>query len=103
MRKLASLLILVGMLGMIAPQGFTQEEKESRTEERREQRQQRVQRDVPTDLQRARQALENAQRELAAAGDQWGGHRVAAMDHVKQALQEIQKAETYARQHKLVR
>jgi Tfp pilus assembly protein PilV len=102
MQKLATLVILIGMLGAIAPQGFTQE-KESQAEEQRERRQTQVQKDVPADLQRARQALENAQRELQAAGDQWGGHRVAAMTHVGQALGEIKKAETYARQHKLVK
>lgn len=87
MRKIAILLVLVGLVA-VAPQGFTQENRESATQERRE-RQQRVQRDVPADLQRARQALESAQRELQAAGDQWGGHRVAAMTHVGQALDEI--------------
>ncbi len=102
MRKLATVLILIVMLGAIVPQGFTQE-NETRAEEQREHRQAQVQKDVPADLQRARQALENAQRELQAAGDQWGGHRVTAMNHVKEALQEIQKAETYARQHKLMK
>ncbi len=102
MRKLATWLVLMGMLVAVVPLGFTQEAKESRAEEQREQRQQ-MHKDVPVGLQRGRQALNNAQRELAGAGDQWGGHRVAAMEHVKQALQEIQKAETYARQHKLVK
>jgi hypothetical protein len=103
MRNLATLLILFTMLlGTTVPQALSQE-KESRAEEQRERQQTRVQKDVPADLQRARQALENAQRELEAAGDEWGGHRVAAMTHVKQALQEIQRAETYARQHKLLK
>jgi hypothetical protein len=101
MRKLAALLILIGTMAVV-PRGLTQDEKESRAQAGREQ-QQRVQKDVPADLQRARQALESAQRELATAGDQWGGHRAAAMTHVGQALDEIKKAEVYARQHKLVK
>ena len=101
MRKIVTLLVLVGVVA-VGPLGFTQETRESEPQGRRE-RQQRVQRAVPADLQRARQALESAQRELAAAGDQWGGHRVAAMSHVGQALDEIKKAEIYARQYKLVK
>ncbi len=102
MRTVATVLILIGMVGATVPQGFTQE-KETRAEEQREQRQAQTHKDVPADMQRARQALENAMRELEASGDQWGGHRVAAMNHVKAALGEIQKAETYARQHKLAK
>jgi hypothetical protein len=102
MRNLATFLILFTMLSTTVPQALSQE-KESRAEEQRERQQTRVQKDIPADLQRARQALENAQRELQAAGDQWGGHRVAAITHVGQALDEIKKAETYARQHKLVK
>jgi Flp pilus assembly protein TadB len=101
MRKIAIVLVLVGLV-VVARQGFTQENRESAAQETRE-RQQRVQRNVPADLQRARQALESAQRELQAAGDQWGGHRAAAMSHVGQALDEIKRAEIYAQQHKLVK
>lgn len=100
-RNIATFVILIGMFVFAVPQGFSQE-RESAAQERREQ-QQRVHRDVPADLQRARQALQNALRELEGAGDQWGGYRAAAMGHVNKALEEIQKAEAYARQHKLVK
>jgi hypothetical protein len=100
MRTLATSLLLIAMLGFTVPQAVSQEKGETAAQERREHA---VQRDVPADLQRARQALQNAMQELSASGNQWGGHRVAAMGHVKQALQEIQKAETYARQHKLAK
>jgi hypothetical protein len=79
MRYVATLLIMIGMLGA-APQGFTQE-RESRADEQWE-RQARVQRDVPADLQRGRQALESAQRELAAAGDQWGRSQGSYSPHI---------------------
>ena len=59
--------------------------------------------DVPGQMARARQALLTAKKEMAGAGNEWGGHRVEAMKHVDQALQEIQKAEQWARAHKEIR
>ena len=59
--------------------------------------------DVPGQMARARQALLTAKKEMATAGNEWGGHRVEAMKHVDQALQEIQKAEQWARAHKEIR
>lgn len=101
MRRIATWMVLLGMLGVMAPNAVSQEKRESAAQEARER--QAAHKDVPADLQRARQALENAMRELEASGDQWGGHRVAAMNHIKAALGEIQKAETYAKEHKLVK
>lgn len=59
--------------------------------------------DVPAQMARARQALLTAKKEMAGAGNEWGGHRAEAMKHVDQALQEIQKAEQWARAHKEIR
>ncbi|HKW67122.1 MAG TPA: hypothetical protein VJP04_07540 [Terriglobales bacterium] len=59
--------------------------------------------DVPGQMVRARQALLTAKKEMASAGTEWGGHRVEAMKHVDQALEEIQKAEQWARAHKEIR
>jgi hypothetical protein len=59
--------------------------------------------DVPAQMARARQALLTAKKEMESAGNEWGGHRAEAMKHVDQALQEIQKAEQWARAHKEIR
>lgn len=55
--------------------------------------------DVPAEMQRAHQALDTAKNELEHAGQEWGGHRVAAIKHVDAALGEIRQAEQWARQH----
>jgi hypothetical protein len=57
------------------------------------------QRDVPAEVDAARRALQNAHNELEHAGGQWGGHRVAAMKHIQQALAELNEAENWARAH----
>jgi hypothetical protein len=57
------------------------------------------QRDVPAEVDAARKALQNAHNELEHAGGQWGGHRVAAMKHVEEALTELNEAEKWAREH----
>jgi len=57
------------------------------------------QRDVPAEVNSARQALQNARNELEHAGAQWGGHRVAAMKHIDEALKELRDAEGWARVH----
>jgi len=58
-----------------------------------------AQRDVPAEVENARRALQNANNELQHAGGQWGGHRVAAMHHIEQALGELNQAEKWAREH----
>ena len=57
------------------------------------------QRDVPAEVESARRALQGARNDLAHAGSEWGGHRVAAMNHIDAALKEINEAEKYAREH----
>jgi hypothetical protein len=93
-RKIATLTILVGITGFAVPQSFCQQ-KEVAAQERREHKM----RNIPADMLRARQALLTARNELNQSGDQWGGHRVTAVNHINQALEEIQKAEEYAKQH----
>jgi hypothetical protein len=56
-------------------------------------------RDVPAEVENAKRALMNAQKELQHAGDEWGGHRVEAMKHIESALKELEEAEKYAREH----
>lgn len=79
MRMIATMILLVGLSGFAVPQ----KERE----------------DVPAEMQRAHQALDNAKNELQNAGNEWGGHRVKAIGHVDAALAEIRQAETWAQQH----
>lgn len=57
------------------------------------------QRDVPAEVESARRALEGAKNDLGHAGGNWGGHRVAAMNHIDAALKELGEAEKWAREH----
>ncbi|HKU26702.1 MAG TPA: hypothetical protein VJQ54_14600 [Candidatus Sulfotelmatobacter sp.] len=57
------------------------------------------QRDVPGEVNSAREALRNARNELEHAGGEWGGHRVAAMKHIDEAMKELGEAERWAREH----
>jgi hypothetical protein len=57
------------------------------------------QRDVPAEIDAARQALKNARSELEHAGGDWGGHRITAMNHIDMALKELGEAERYAHEH----
>jgi len=57
------------------------------------------QKDKPAEVDRAEQSLHTAKRELENAGNEWGGHRVAAIKHIDAALQELEKAENWAREH----
>jgi hypothetical protein len=84
MRFLAIAVLLLGITGSAIPQRKEVE-------------------DVPAEMVRARQALLTAKNEMAGAGNEWGGHRVAAMKHVDEALQEIQKAAQWAKAHKEIR
>jgi hypothetical protein len=100
MRYIMMWIVLAGMVGFAVPQSFSQQ-KRTAAEEQRER--QAVSPDVEADIQRARQALEGAKSQLQAAGHNWGGHRVAAIQHVDAALAEVAKAEQYARQHKAIK
>ena len=101
MRRISTLLLLLAVMGYAVPKSHSQQ-RETAAQERKEQ-QRKAQPDVQADMLRARQALQNAKQELVRSGSEWGGHRMAAIGHVDQALQEIQKAETWARQHKDVK
>ena len=56
--------------------------------------------DVPVEMVRAEQSLQAAKSELIHAGDEWGGHRMGAIQHVDAALNEIHKGMQWAKQHK---
>jgi hypothetical protein len=57
------------------------------------------QRDVPREVDEARNKLRDARHDLENAGGEWGGHRVKAMNHIDAALRELEEAEHYAREH----
>ena len=57
------------------------------------------QRDVPAELESARKQLQGARYNLERAGDEWGGHRAAAMKHIDEAIGELGEAEKFAREH----
>ena len=57
------------------------------------------QRDVPADVEAARRALQGARNDLEHAGGEWGGHRVAAMKHIDEAVRELNEAEKWAHEH----
>jgi len=82
MRWIAAMVLVVGMSGFAIPQSGQ---------------------DVPADVVAAQQALQNARKELAAAGNNWGGHRMLAIKHVDAAIAEVQKAEQYARAHHVMK
>ncbi len=56
-------------------------------------------RDRPADLDRAEESLKTARNELQHAGDDWGGHRAKAIEHVNAALHELEQAERFAAEH----
>jgi len=55
--------------------------------------------DVPREIESARHALQGARNDLEHAGGHWGGHRVNAMKHIDEAVQELNEAEKWAREH----
>ena len=57
------------------------------------------QKDVPGKIDSARQALQNAHNQLEQAGGDWGGHRGNAMKHIDEALNELNQAEGWAKEH----
>jgi len=57
------------------------------------------QRDVPAEVDAARHALQGARNDLDHAGGGWGGHRVAAMKHIDEAVRELNEAEKWAKEH----
>jgi len=57
------------------------------------------QRDVPAEVDSARGALKGAYNDLQHAGGEWGGHRAKAMDHIQAAINELNEAEKWAKEH----
>lgn len=57
------------------------------------------QRDVPREVNEAREKLQSAMEDLKHAGGEWGGHRANAMGHIDAALKELNEAERWAREH----
>jgi len=57
------------------------------------------QKDSVQAVQYSKRVLEGAYDDLTKAGDEWGGHRAKAMDHIKAAIAELNEAETWAKQH----
>jgi F0F1-type ATP synthase epsilon subunit len=56
-------------------------------------------RDRPQEMNRAQESLRAAKNELEHAGDEWGGHRSKAIQHINAALTELDQAERFAREH----
>jgi len=56
-------------------------------------------RDIPREIVAAQTSLQTASNELQHAGGEWGGHRAAALKHVQAALNEVNQAEAWAREH----
>jgi hypothetical protein len=65
--------------------------------------QQGSRRDVPAELDTARTALKGAYDDLQHAGGEWGGNRGKAMQHIQQAITDLNEAERWAREHKEIR
>ncbi|HXJ89901.1 MAG TPA: hypothetical protein VMS18_24030 [Candidatus Binatia bacterium] len=57
------------------------------------------QKDVPAEVDSARNALKEAHNDLEKAGGDWGGHRAKAIQHIQEALGELNQAEQWARAH----
>jgi hypothetical protein len=96
MRTVTMWILFIAMAGFAVPKTLSQQ----RAPSGKAHLQQVYQRDVEADVVRGREALQNAKRQLEAAGGEWGGHRVAAMKHIDAALAELKLAEQWARQHK---
>jgi len=56
-------------------------------------------RDGPAELDRAEESLKTARNELQHAGDEWGGHKAKAIEHINAALQELERAEHSVGEH----
>ncbi len=104
MKKLVTVATLLLAFGIAVPSLWAQEAqslpKNQFMQAKKTAPKGRIEKDVPAEMVRARQALETAKNELAHAGDEWGGHRVTAMAHIDQALQEIKASEDYYRKNK---
>lgn len=57
------------------------------------------QRDSAGAVNYTRNVLKGAYGDLEKAGDEWGGHRVKAMEHIQAAIKELDEAENWAKAH----
>jgi hypothetical protein len=55
--------------------------------------------DIPAEMHNAVVQLQGAKADLEKAGGEWGGHRKNALNHVNEALKEINLAADYAHKH----
>lgn len=97
MQRIGSLLLLLAVIGFTVPRAHAQLRQVAAQEHNAHP--QKAVPDVQADMLRARQSLQTAKEQLTKSGGEWGGHRMAAIGHVEQALQEVQKAEEWAKQH----
>ena len=61
------------------------------------------QRDVPREIDEARNKLNSAMEDLRHAGGEWGGHRMNAFHHIQEAVRELNESERWAREHHEIR
>ena len=55
--------------------------------------------DVPAEMHNAIEKLNGAKADLMKAGGEWGGHKANAINHINEALRELQIGADYARSH----
>lgn len=58
-----------------------------------------AQHDAPAEMETARSALKTAYNDLERAGTDWGGHKSKAMQHIQEAMSELNESEKWAREH----
>lgn len=55
--------------------------------------------DAPAEIHNAVDKLQGAKADLTKAGGEWGGHKANAINHINEALRELQIAADWARSH----
>lgn len=92
-----NLAIWLGSMGLLAallvPGRVTSLGQETPAQERKEE--QAEHREAHPRIEAAMKALENAKSELQQAAHDFGGHRVKALEHINQALEECRAALRY--------
>lgn len=61
---------------------------------------QRQERDVPAEIDSARNQLRGAINDLNHAGSEWAGHKSKAIYHINEAIRELNEAEKAAAGHR---
>jgi hypothetical protein len=108
LKKFRAILILLA-LGLSVQAGFSQSQPAAQQQSSGSQlagqatatpQLQRVQtHDVPREIYDASHQLQVGKADLEQAGGEWGGHKASALNHVNQALRELQLAIEYAKSH----